>query len=1515
MADRRELEQLFITLLLEDKQLETQYKAIVARSKEVARDIQAAIAGSLSAGLIDDAALKRSFESITEQTKAMSTAAREASQAVKEVGGAQRDEVEATRKASEQANKVLEDMIRQAQRAFDAVRKAGTDTTEEFDAYRKTALDTATALETVAKAAGYSGDGFEKLKRHVREATYAQDEAKVKAEATKRAQEELDDTIASLSARVATQRNLWASRVTDDEQFKQSTQALKDELLKLVDVGDLTDQQMRKITQSAAYAQRGLDSANKVASRGGLAWTTQIALANQFEQSLRKLGPAGEAAASALGFVSKEMRALMQVDPTRIVQSIVGGMGRLAVAAGAAAAALVAGITVALFRLGTTAANAAEALTTAATRASLTVETFQEYAFVAEQSGVKVELLTTTLQRLQRRAVDAQRGNAGLRESFERLGVTLTDAQGKLLGTEELFAQVADGLNGIENDAERVALAFKVFDTEGARLLPMLQRGSAGIQELRDRARELGLVVSGDAVLSLTEFKNAMNEAQKQLETSKIEIVAGFMPAFTNLLIPLLQNTVVPALQRVAASVSDFTTNLRDAGPAGAEFRNALAGTLAPIVSFSGYLQAAGASLDVLNYKLQLNGAEMNAFWRKLGQDITNLPDAVKRFLGLSSAPQSGGRDSSGFNEENIARWQAELAAAQSRLDEAIYRIENPGAITLEWLNGIVAEVNAGSSAFTALGDAAEDAVDKIMNPAAPAGSLAFAEAAARAAAEAFSVAVDDEARAAAKALQEYWESVADGIRKAFEQKDPLEAAKQWTGRLTAEMREGVKSSTEVFDLLVAGIDRMRQEASTIFTEFGWDSGEYRDAIQKLNFLEAYLQQLEKGVTIPIAADTSRAEAAMASSLSTLQTRYAGDAGLVYTLQAVERTQGRFQTLQEAFRGLADAGVVITAPMLALLQKRFEGTTTAVENTTSAVQRLWDAERARQARLVEGRFAGDNSILFTLQAVEQTEGRFESLRDAFRKLQAAGVVMNDVMLRVLTERFQEAQEAAEDLGHAISQDVTRAMDALTARFSGASAVTFTMQAVEQVAGAFTSVGDAIRKLNASGVVVTGPMLDVLTKRFESTAEAAETAAEAIARFRADDLPRQLTVATATAAAFGDQAAVTAAQLAVFENAIKKILELDPAADVSDFINTWTALNVVLDEQRASAEEATAAQAGLEATMKRLNELTGTAPSQWDDMRDALKRAAAAGKITDDQLKELLETISKLEQVDQITLALDNLASNIDIGTGIAAGLTKGLEGIRDGNLDSVLSGLTDVGTAIGTAIGGPAVGAIINAIGKAIQAIPALFQAISDIFTGDNPARRKLRDSLAQTVAGAFRTGILEGLSGAADWQENLRQNVQEAVLGAVVDAFVQAAVMQAIFAPFIDEFTKILNRSGVQAAFEFFDSEFAGFWNRALDVVEGFVLRGQRYFRQIERVTEELEETPLRPSLFELPNASVSVLAAPQWALELTTAAGRMSEAGDQMITAAQMMQATFNQGIPVTQVSTRGVDAVRSL
>src|SRR5690606_30389724 len=110
-----------------------------------------------------------------------------------------------------------------------------------------------------------------------------------------------------------------------------------------------------------------------------------------------------------------------------------------------------------------------------------------------------------------------------------------------------------NNLSLIPSAAEQAAKGGLVFGEEfSRRVIPALNAGADGFQELRDQARELGLVMSGNSIKSLVEFKDELNTLKRQFETAKIEIVAGFMPVFTDLLIPLLQNTVVPALQNAA---------------------------------------------------------------------------------------------------------------------------------------------------------------------------------------------------------------------------------------------------------------------------------------------------------------------------------------------------------------------------------------------------------------------------------------------------------------------------------------------------------------------------------------------------------------------------------------------------------------------------------------------------------------------------------------------------------------------------------------------------------------------------------------------------------------------------------------------------------------------------------------------------------------------------------------------------------------------------------------------------
>jgi hypothetical protein len=69
------------------------------------------------------------------------------------------------------------------------------------------------------------------------------------------------------------------------------------------------------------------------------------------------------------------------------------------------------------------------------------------------------------------------------------MGIALRDQSGNLRRSEDLLGDVAD-VARIEDPAERVRLAFKLFDSEGVALVNLLRGGSGALEEMRERARD-----------------------------------------------------------------------------------------------------------------------------------------------------------------------------------------------------------------------------------------------------------------------------------------------------------------------------------------------------------------------------------------------------------------------------------------------------------------------------------------------------------------------------------------------------------------------------------------------------------------------------------------------------------------------------------------------------------------------------------------------------------------------------------------------------------------------------------------------------------------------------------------------------------------------------------------------------------------------------------------------------------------------------------------------------------------
>jgi hypothetical protein len=167
-------------------------------------------------------------------------------------------------------------------------------------------------------------------------------------------------------------------------------------------------------------------------------------------------------------------------------------------------------------------------------RIGASTEALSEYKFVAEQSNIEFRTLTMGWQRMTRRVSEAAKGFGEAKGALLELGLSAEHLN--TLAPEDQFEIIADSINGLTNQADKVRLSMKLFDSEGVSLVQTMTEGSAGIREMRKEARDMGLTISRDAAESMATLSDNVGRA-----TSKIK---GMGIALTNSLVPALDDAI-----------------------------------------------------------------------------------------------------------------------------------------------------------------------------------------------------------------------------------------------------------------------------------------------------------------------------------------------------------------------------------------------------------------------------------------------------------------------------------------------------------------------------------------------------------------------------------------------------------------------------------------------------------------------------------------------------------------------------------------------------------------------------------------------------------------------------------------------------------------------------------------------------------------------------------------------------------------------------------------------------------
>jgi hypothetical protein len=148
-----------------------------------------------------------------------------------------------------------------------------------------------------------------------------------------------------------------------------------------------------------------------------------------------------------------------------------------------------------------------------AQRTGLAVEELSGLSYAADITGTNLDSMERSLKYLTQQMLDVSQGTGESLQTFEALGVSVTDTHGRLRGTTDVLREVADKLSVMDDETRMAAYAMELFGSRaGQGLIPMLKLGGRGIDELIEKNRRLGGEWTTLEAIEAAKFKDSLRD-------------------------------------------------------------------------------------------------------------------------------------------------------------------------------------------------------------------------------------------------------------------------------------------------------------------------------------------------------------------------------------------------------------------------------------------------------------------------------------------------------------------------------------------------------------------------------------------------------------------------------------------------------------------------------------------------------------------------------------------------------------------------------------------------------------------------------------------------------------------------------------------------------------------------------------------------------------------------------------------------------------------------------------------
>lgn len=188
---------------------------------------------------------------------------------------------------------------------------------------------------------------------------------------------------------------------------------------------------------------------------------------------------------------------------------------------------------------------------------SINTTELQKYKAAADLVDVSVEDIAKSHVKLEKSMYKAKDGSGSMAEAFDTLGVSVTNSDGSLRSSDEVFQDVITSLGSMTNETERDAIAQQILGKSAANLNPLIEDMGETYKNVSETLEKYGLDFVDQETLDKANEFNDQLDTIKVLGSTALSIIGSQLAGY-----------LVPALGKVVEWIGKLAEWLSKLDPA-----------------------------------------------------------------------------------------------------------------------------------------------------------------------------------------------------------------------------------------------------------------------------------------------------------------------------------------------------------------------------------------------------------------------------------------------------------------------------------------------------------------------------------------------------------------------------------------------------------------------------------------------------------------------------------------------------------------------------------------------------------------------------------------------------------------------------------------------------------------------------------------------------------------------------------------------------------------------------------